>query len=177
MPVTTKELVTVLFVVVALPVVLLVRVALVMVAFVVVELLSPHTEDEDLGKTEQKANQPPTKWQVYEQILRVPYYIIFSRYSNELQAFRLVASTYEPVPLTDGRLLVPQLGLSLGLWQGNYEGMERLWLRWFTIDGGLIPIPSEAAIAAEERATEAEERAAKLAARLRELGINPDEVE
>jgi Uma2 family endonuclease len=45
--------------------------------FVVVELLSPGTEKEDLGQTTREANQPPTKWEVYEQILRVPYYRSF----------------------------------------------------------------------------------------------------
>jgi Uma2 family endonuclease len=166
--------------------------------FVVVELLSPDTEDEDFGRTVPKAGNPPPKWQVYEKILQVPYYAIFSRYTNELQAFHLTDSRYEAVTLTDNRLLMPELGLSLGLWRGSYEGVERLWLRWFTIGGELIPIPIEEVQAAESRAMEAEERAlsaqervwaerqraieaeekaAKLAARLRELGINPDELE
>ena len=159
--------------------------------FVVVELLSPGTEEEDLGETVQKRGNPPTKWQVYEQILRVPYYIVFSRYTNEMKAFRLVGGEYEAAQLIDSRLLIPQLGLSLGLWQGSYAGIERLWLRWFTTEGDLIPIPSEEAIVAEqraniaeeratlaeERATIAEEKAERLAARLRELGINPNELE
>lgn len=55
--------------------------------------------------------------------------------------------------------MIPELGLSLGLWQGSYEGVERLWLRWFTIEGELIPIPIEEAEVAEARAMEAEERA------------------
>jgi Uma2 family endonuclease len=173
--------------------------------FVMVELLSPGTEEEDLGETEQKRGNPPTKWQVYEQILRVPYYIVFSRYNNEMLAFRLVAGVYEAAQLIDSRLLIPQLGLSLGLWQGSYAGIERLWLRWFTTEGDLIPLPTEEAIVAEqratlaeqratiaeeratiaeqqisateERATLAEEKAERLAARLRELGIDPNKLE
>lgn len=58
--------------------------------FVIVELLSPGTENEDLGKTQRRPHQPPTKWEVYEQILQVPYYVIFDRYSGKL---RLFAST------------------------------------------------------------------------------------
>jgi len=145
--------------------------------FVVVELLSPGTEDDDLGRIIRQPGKPPTKWQVYEQILRVPYYFIFSRYTNELQAFRWVAGAYESAELTDGRLLIPPLGLSLGLWQGCDQGIERLWLRWFTSQGDLIPLPQEDAIAANQRATLAEERAERLAARLRELGVNPDELD
>jgi Uma2 family endonuclease len=41
---------------------------------VAIEFLSPSTRDEDLGQREQREPQP-TKWQVYEQILRIPYYI------------------------------------------------------------------------------------------------------
>lgn len=172
--------------------------------FVVVELLSPGTEDEDLGRTISPRGNPPTKWQVYERILRVPYYIIFSRYTNELQAFHLVADRYEPASLNNGRLLMPALGLSLGLWQGEYEDINRLWLRWFTSDGELILTPSEEAataqqeaataqqeaatataraIEAEQRATQAEQEAAlakakaeRLAAKLRELNIDPSQL-
>jgi Uma2 family endonuclease len=138
--------------------------------FVVVELLSPGTEDEDLGRTIAQRGKPPTKWQVYEQILRVPYYIVFSRYTNEVQAFRLLAGAYEPTELREGRLLIPQLGLSLGLWQGSFRDIDRLWLRWMKASGELISVPSEEAIAAEQRAE-------RLAARLRELGVDPDELE
>ena len=40
---------------------------------VVVELISPGTESEDLGQTTRQPNQPPTKWEVYERILKVPF--------------------------------------------------------------------------------------------------------
>ena len=39
---------------------------------VVVELLSPGTEKEDLGRNLREVRQPPNKWTVYEQILRIP---------------------------------------------------------------------------------------------------------
>ncbi|MGB5968743.1 MAG: Uma2 family endonuclease, partial [Spirulinaceae cyanobacterium] len=102
---------------------------------VAVELLSPGTEDEDLGRTVAQAGKPPTKWQVYEQILRVPYYFVFSRYTNQLQAFHLVGAHYEPMSSIEGRWLIPELHLSLSLWQGSYEGVERLWLRWMSAEG------------------------------------------
>ncbi|MFQ4145110.1 Uma2 family endonuclease [Chlorogloeopsis sp. ULAP02] len=127
--------------------------------FVVVELLSPGTEEEDLGISTNEADKPPTKWEVYEQILRVPYYIVFSRYSDEIRAFQLVGGHYEPMNLTGGRLQMPELGLSLGLWQGAFRDIERLWLRWFTLEGKLIPIPAEEAAAATERAIIAEQEA------------------
>jgi Uma2 family endonuclease len=138
--------------------------------FVVVELLSPGTEDEDLGNISKAENKPPSKWQVYEQILRIPYYIVFSRYSNELRAFQLVGGHYEPMNLAQGRVLIPELGLSLGVWSGIFRDINRLWLRWFTFTGELILEPSE-------EAEQAKRKAAQLAERLRQLGVNPDEIE
>ena len=165
--------------------------------FVVVELLSPGTEQEDLGETQSQPNKPPTKWEVYERILRVPYYIVFSRYTNEIRAFHLVGGHYEPMNLTGDRLPMPELGLSLGLWQGSFRNIERLWLRWFTLSGELIPVPEEEttqakfeatqakfeatqakfeATQAKLEATQAKRKAEQLAERLRDLGVNPDEL-
>jgi len=95
---------------------------------------------------------------------------VFSRYTNELQAFHLVGGHYEPMNMIDNRLLMPELGLSLGLWQGSFRGINRLWLRWMTLEGELILTPEEEAVAERERAE-------RLAARLRELGVEPDDVE
>jgi len=127
--------------------------------FVVVELLSPGTEDEDFGRTIPQAGSPPSKWQVYEKILRVPYYVIFSRYTLELQIFHLVEGNYQRVNLTDNRLVIPELGLSLGLWSGRFREINGRWLRWMTPSGELIPTDNEQAVLAEQRAIAAEERA------------------
>ncbi|MBD0268594.1 MAG: Uma2 family endonuclease [Cyanobacteria bacterium Co-bin8] len=126
---------------------------------VVVELVSPGTEDEDLGKTLDLPAQPPTKWTVYEQILRVPYYLVYNRYTNQLQAFTLVSGAYEEVPLTETRCWLPKLQIGLGLWQGEYREITRPWLRWYDAQGEWILTKAE-----------------RLAARLRELGVDPDQV-
>jgi Uma2 family endonuclease len=151
--------------------------------FVVVELLSPGTEAEDLGEVQRELNQPPTKWDVYEKILRIPYYVLFSRYTNELQGYQLMGGHYEPMQFSDERLPMPELGLSLGLWQGAFQDIERLWLRWFTLEGELISVPVEEAALAKQEATlakqeanEAKRRAEQFAERLRQLGVNPDEL-
>ncbi|MBN3911166.1 MAG: Uma2 family endonuclease [Nostoc sp. NMS1] len=133
--------------------------------FVVVELLSPGTEKEDLGQTLREINQPPTKWEVYERILRVPYYIVFDRYTDKLQIFQLVADRYSELDLSTPRVWMPGLELGLGLWQGSYQGIERLWLRWYDASGNWLPTPLE----------RESQRANRLAAQLRELGVNPDE--
>ena len=139
----------------------------------VVELLSPGTEDEDLGLTEQQSNQPPTKWQVYERILQVPYYFVFSRYTHELRTFRLVNNRYREQILTEPRFWIPELELGIGLWSGSYQDCQRLWLRWYDADGNWILTPEERERQAKESAIAKAER---LAQRLREMGINPDEL-
>ncbi|MFN6572270.1 Uma2 family endonuclease [Dendronalium sp. ChiSLP03b] len=134
--------------------------------FVVVELLSPGTEKEDLGQTIREINQPPTKWEVYERILRVPYYIVFDRYTDKLQAFQLVADRYSDFNLNTSRVWMPSLKLGLGLWQGCYQGIERLWLRWYDANGNWLPTLVE----------QESQRAEKLAAKLQELGFDPNQL-
>ena len=136
---------------------------------VMVELLSPKTEKEDLGRTLREVNQPPTKWEVYEKIVRVPYYIIFDRYTDKLQAFQLVADRYEEIDVSSGKIWMPGIELGLGLWQGSFEGIERLWLRWYDSSGKWIPTPVE--LLKQEK-----QKSDKLAAKLRELGINLDDL-
>lgn len=106
---------------------------------VVVEFLSPGTEAEDLGpfynNSEVTETTPPKKWQVYEQILRVPYYIVFSRYTGILRFFRLVGARYEEHPVDNQspaqpQLWIPELELGLGVWQGAFDGIDHRWLRW-----------------------------------------------
>ena len=139
--------------------------------FVVVELLSPGTEQEDLGQTLRDATQPPTKWEVYEQIIRIPYYIVFDRYTDDLQAFRLEGSRYKVLELPQPRVWIPELELGLGLWRGSYQGIERQWLRWFDAPGNWIPTPAEREAQLVERERRRVER---LIEQLRSLGVEPD---
>lgn len=171
--------------------------------FFVIELLSPGTEEEDLGRTTRESNQPPTKWEVYEQILQIPYYGVFDRYENHFRLFRLRDGGYEPIDLMEPRFWFPELGLGLGVWQGGYNGVEGLWLRWYDGDDNWVPTPMERSVADRLRAALADQRAAladqraeqereraeqereraeqerlraeQLAARLRALGIDPED--
>jgi Uma2 family endonuclease len=129
----------------------------------VVELLSPGTEAEDLGQRDRNSDQPPTKWEVYEQILRIPYYILFNRYTNQLRCFTLVAGQYQEVDLTEPKLWMPTLNIGLGIWQGEYSGVTRQWLRWYDAKNHWLPTDAE--------------RAERLAARLQAMGLDPDELD
>jgi Uma2 family endonuclease len=150
---------------------------------IVVELLSPTTEKEDLGKTLRDVTKPPTKWEVYERILRVPYYAVFSRESAELRIFQLTGARYDEISEHGGRFWIAEAGLGLGLWQGGYHGQERLWLRWYDEQGNWIPILDERIeqerLRAEQerlRAEQAEQRAARMAELLRQMGQDPDKI-
>ncbi len=164
--------------------------------YIIIELLSPATKMEDLGKKKRPVKDaPPTKWYVYERILRVPYYITFDRYTDTLRVFQLQGGVYQEVELSDNRLWIPHLRIGLGLWQGLYRQAERLWLRWYDADGAWFPTEEEQAKTArqqadeaeqqaeaarqqadeaEQRALSAEQKAEALAAKLRALGIDPE---
>lgn len=131
---------------------------------VVVELLSPGTEDEDMGRTTADPVGPPTKWQVYEQILRIPYYIIFDRYTDQLTAFALEAGRYQPLEISEGKVWLASLNCGLGLWYGHFEGITRLWLRWYNADGWILT-PTEVA----QRNAEIAQRDAEMAQRDAEM--------
>lgn len=141
------------------------------VPFIIVELLSPGTEKEDLGLTRRKSDKLPTKWEVYEQMLGVPYYAVFSRYTERLRMFRLTGGRYAEIDLPRQRVWLPELKLGLGVWHGTYQQKKRKWLRWFDGDGNWIPTPVEK----ERREKEiAQQQTKKLIAQLKALGIEPD---
>jgi Uma2 family endonuclease len=165
--------------------------------FMIVELLSPGTEREDLGEVEAQVGNPPPKWQVYEQILRVPYYVTFDRYSDRLRIFGLNQGHYQELETSGQRLWIPELDLGLGLWQGEYQGVTRSWLRWYDEQQNWIPTDSERLVQERQRAEQERQRAEQerqraeqerqraeqerqqkqqLIDRLRSLGMNPDDL-
>jgi Uma2 family endonuclease len=156
--------------------------------FLMVELLSPGTEAEDLGQTLRVVGKPPTKWQVYEQILRVPYYAVYDRYSNQFRLFCLQATRYVEQTINGQGFWFPEIELGLGIWTGSYQGMQGQWLRWYDKNGDWLATDREdsdkakqaaetANLRAEEanlRADRERDKATRLADKLRELGIDPD---
>lgn len=111
--------------------------------FIVVELISPGTENEDLGNNLREINKPPNKWTVYEQMLRIPYYFVYNRYTNQFQCFGLVMNRYQPLPIEGLGVWLEEVRLGLGLWQGEYQGINRLWLRWYDQNHNWLPTPEE----------------------------------
>jgi Putative restriction endonuclease len=156
--------------------------------FLMVELLSPGTEAEDLGQTLRVVGKPPTKWQVYEQVLEVPYYAVFDRYSKQFRMFCWQAGQYVEATISGQGFWFQEIELGLGVWVGSYQGMEGEWLRWYDQGGEWISTYQESELQANQRAdreqeradrerqraNEADRRAELLSAKLRELGIDLD---
>jgi Uma2 family endonuclease len=156
--------------------------------FLMVELLSPGTEAEDLGQTLRVVGKPPTKWQVYEQVLEVPYYAVFDRYSKQFRMFCWQGGQYVEATISGQGFWFQEIDLGLGVWVGSYQGMEGEWLRWYDKGGNWISTYQESELQANlradreqeradqerQRANEADRRAELLSAKLRELGIDVD---
>jgi Uma2 family endonuclease len=141
---------------------------------VIIELLSSSTAAIDRG----------VKKDLYEQTFRTPDYFVFDPFNPAAFAgWRLdLAQGYQSLTPDDrGWLWCETLGLWLGTWEGaiDREPMTGtcLWLRFYTPQGELVLLPEEAAQQQVEqekqRAEQEKQRAERLAAKLRELGVDP----
>jgi len=122
---------------------------------VIIELLSPSTEDNDLG--EKKA--------LYEKTFRTGEYFCVGLDVERLQGWRLERRRYRAIVADErGWLWSEELGLWLGAWRGAFLGEEGTWLRFYHKDGTLVLLPEEAerqrADTERQRADTAEERLA-----------------
>lgn len=124
---------------------------------IVVEFLSPGTEREDLGrfypeKSPSRSKRitrpyPPGKLEVYEEYLRVPHYIVYSRYTQQLYYFKLVGGHYEEQVLQpqNPHLWLDDLGVGLGIWEGSFDEVSAHWLRWCDDQGNWLLTDTEQA--------------------------------
>ena len=121
--------------------------------YLVVEVTSPSTRREDhTNKKRVYAGHP----------LRIPVYVIFDPEDGALEGFRLEADVLEylpVVPSVNRRLPCKAMNLELGLWDGEYMGVEGPWLRWYTPAGDLVATPEEAELVEAQRADDAAQRA------------------
>jgi Uma2 family endonuclease len=138
---------------------------------VIVELMSPSTAHIDRG----------IKKNIYEGVFKTQDYFIFDPFApDSLQGWHLDANQnyQELVPNEQGWLWSHKLGFWLGTWQGTIDRETAVWLRFYDESGNLILLPDEAAQqqaeAAQQQAEQERLRADRLAAKLRELGIDTD---
>jgi hypothetical protein len=145
------------------------------------------------------------KWYFYEQVIQVPYYAIFRPTTGRLEVYALESGRYsQQTPNEFGRYWIDGLDLYLAVWQGTHEGRSGYWLRWWNSLGDILPFSEERAEEERQRAEEERQRAEEerqraeeerqraeeaealleqerqkaqaMAARLREMGIDPEQL-
>ncbi|MEL7331532.1 MAG: Uma2 family endonuclease [Cyanobacteria bacterium J06560_2] len=163
---------------------------------VVVEFLSFNTERQDLGRFYEEADRisddeieknpggipqllteqeraskmtPPDKFAVYEQYLKVPHYIVYSRYTGRLRYFKHNGLCFEEYSIDRTQiptLWLDDLNIGLGVWDDCFEGLPGPWLRWCDAEGNWLLTDTE----------QAQAKADRLAEKLRALGVDPDQI-
>jgi Uma2 family endonuclease len=128
----------------------------------IIELLSTSTADTDRN----------LKKNLYQDRFHTPEYFYFSPDTLEFAGFRLVGSEYLDIaPNANGWRWSQELDLYLGIDSGK--------LRYFTLEGVLVPTPEEAALQTQlelqQQTLELQQerqRGERLAERLRTLGMD-----
>jgi Uma2 family endonuclease len=91
--------------------------------------------------------------------LGVAYYVVFDpqRLLGEeaLRCYELRGRTYAPC----AENWLGDIGLGVRLWEGEYEGVKAVWLRWCDQKGNVIPTGAELAEAERQRAEAERQRA------------------
>ncbi len=152
---------------------------------VIIELMSPSTSKVDKGE----------KKRLYESTFRTAQYYIYDPFDpNSLAGWHLDGSQrYQPIaPNERGWLWCETLGLWVGPWEGQLRREPPTgtchWLRFYDRAFNVVSLQEEQAQQAQEQAQQAQEqaqqaqeqaqqerqRADRLAARLRELGEDPE---
>jgi len=120
--------------------------------------------------------------------LGIAYYVVYDPElqlsSQPLHVYERRRTTYSEAP----EAWLDDLRLGLTLWQGDYEGIDAIWLRWCDQNDQILLTGEEAARQErqraeqerqradqqQQRAEQEQQRAERLAAQLRALGIEPE---
>lgn len=128
--------------------------------------------------SEERDETPNTgKFWIYEQVIKAQYYAIWEHFEERLDVYELDGERYRLLEAGEnGRVRIPAMEIELGTQEGAYFGNPAVWLRGWDLNGNLIPTTEERAEAEQLRAEGEKLRAEKFAAKLRELGVNPDQI-
>ena len=110
------------------------------------------------GSKERDPTPATGKFWIYERAIGAKYYAIFEIESGVIELYRLENDRYiEVAPNEAGRMPIPPLGVELGVWEGEYRGIETPWLRvWDAATGKMMPHEEEQTEIERERAEVAE---------------------
>ena len=141
------------------------------IPLVVMEFLSETYGEEYSMEFQQHVG----KWYFYEQVIKVPIYVIFRPQEAHLEVYSLDNNRYElQTPNADNRYWIEGLKLFLGIWQGTRDDRTGYWLRWWNAEGEMLLWPEERADTERQRADTEHQRAERLAERLRQMGVDPE---
>lgn len=131
---------------------------------IVIELVS--------GNGSQEKDRTPWKgkfW-IYETVIRPAYYVIYQVQLGQMEVYQFVVTQYQPIEANiRGHYPIEALNVELGIWENSYQNVTLPWLRWWDNQGNLL-------LTGAERAQQEHQRAERLAQKLRELGVNPDDI-
>jgi hypothetical protein len=131
-----------------------------------------------LSRSSDSDRDKPGKFWVYEQVMRIAYYGIFIVTTGELEMYRLVGDRYELMTPSDrGHYPILPMQIELGVWQGIYQNQPQCWLRWWDLEGNLLPIGQELAQQERQKRLELVEKLRSLSPeQLEALGIHSDDL-
>jgi Uma2 family endonuclease len=133
---------------------------------VVMEFLS----DTEGGELSVRSTPPYGKLYFYGHILQVPTYVTYDSYEPSLEVRCLQNGEYiRQQADTNGRFWIPELELFLGIWTGERLCQTMNWLRFWDREGNLL-------LWSSEQVEQERQRADLLAAKLRELGVDPHNI-
>ena len=108
---------------------------------------------EERDATPPSGTEKAGKFWVYEQAIRIPFYVIFDAWKDILEAYHLVDGCYVKMqPNVRGHYPVPPMGVEIGLQQIG----TTTWLRWWDELGNLLLTGDERAIAEKQARLDAE---------------------
>jgi Uma2 family endonuclease len=157
--------------------------------------------NEERDTTPPSETEKAGKFWVYEQAIRIPFYVIFDAWKDHLEAYQLVNGRYVKMEPNDrGHFEIAPMAVEIGM---QLQGTT-VWLRWWDDTGNLLLTGDERALQAEaiaNQATIAQQQAEaianqatiakqqaeaianqalqekdKLKAYLRSIGVNPDHI-
>jgi Uma2 family endonuclease len=170
----------------------------IIVPLIAIEFVSGDgSEERDVTSPLAGDNAKAGKFWVYEQAIRIPFYAIYEVQKASVEVYELIATQYQRVAANQrGHYPIAPMGVELGIWEGEQYNQTLPWLRWWDSQGNLLPTAEERAELERQRAelekqraeqekqraeqerqrAELEkQRADRLAARLRQLGIDLEE--
>jgi Uma2 family endonuclease len=102
---------------------------------------------EERDTTPPSENAKAGKFWVYEQAIRIPFYVIFNGWQDHVEVYQLLNGRYAKMQPNDrGHYPIPPMGVEIGLQQES----TTTWLRWWDESGNLLLTGDERAIAEKQ---------------------------